>query len=286
MAIFAAVATQGSFSKAAVVLGIPKSSVSHKVAQLEKTLGMTLLFRSTRHISLTEEGQLYLEKCREMINAAEAADRIMKGLREEPQGKLRISCPIGIVYGPLTDTIAEYKTRYPKVNIEVLATNERLDILRQGFDFALRFGPLPDSNLIAKPLAVSKPILVASPEYLTKHGTPRKPQDLINHTCLTWDRSNVWLLSSPKESVSVSVNQDVAVNDLTIAKHLAVKNVGICALVDIFLDDELEKGELIPVLPDYHVGEVTLYIVYHQRDMKNANVSRFLEIATAKFARD
>jgi len=179
MVVFAAVADTGSFTAAARHLAMPKSTVSRKVGELEKRVGARLIQRTTRRLRLTDVGRVYSEHCTRIRREADEADLTVQQMQSTPRGLLRITAPPS--FRTLGQIAAEFLKRYPDVRIEVVCTERHVDLVAEGFDVAVRVGPLMDSNLIARKLAVVKQVLVAAPGYLRRRGSPQGPMELQEH---------------------------------------------------------------------------------------------------------
>lgn len=185
MALFALVVECGSFSAAAKRAGLPKSSVSQRISQLERQIGLRLLNRTTRRLSLTFAGEHYLTHCREMVSASERAELAVQRLRDNPSGRLRITCPAGLGATLLARMNAAFVARYPEVSLEVSITDDVLDLVDAGFDVALRTGKPQDSSLIGRAIGHCPRYLLASPDYLARREAPEHPGQLVTHRCIT-----------------------------------------------------------------------------------------------------
>lgn len=184
MALFALVAECGSFTAAAQRVGLPKSSVSQRISQLEQTLGLRLLNRTTRQLNLTFAGERYLEHCQAMMSAAERADLALQRLRDNPSGRLRISTPAGLGATTVARLAADFQRQYPDVSLEVSVSDAMVDLVQEGFDAALRTGKPQDSSLIGRRLGYAPRYLLAAPSYLAQHPPIEHPQQLQQHRCI------------------------------------------------------------------------------------------------------
>src|SRR5258708_38364368 len=182
MLVFARVVQAGSFTTAAAALGMPKSTVSRKVSELEERLKARLLQRTTRKLSLTDVGRTYYDYCARIVGEVEDAERAVSSLQETPRGLLRVTAPINVAFlGPI---VSDFLKRYPEVRLELFCTGRSVDLVEERFDIGIRAGTLADSTLIAKSLGTVKWFLVATPAYLKKHGRPKSPEDLKKHDCM------------------------------------------------------------------------------------------------------
>lgn len=278
MAIFAHIALQGSFSKAAEQLKLPKSTVSLKLRELEEQLGVKLLHRTTRQLSLTAQGQQLLSRCQQMVDIGEDATQLVHGLQQEPQGSLRISCPFAMSESFLSQLVTRYTRRFPKVRLQLISSNNRVDLVKEGFDLAFRFGTLEDSTLIAKKIATSPRRLLASASYLKEHGEPSSPDDLLEHRCLVSEFTSLWTFQQGPLEHQISPKPFVQVTDVSFAKKLALEGVGICMLPDLFSQEEVDRGRLKPLMSDYVMPAVDLHLVLPSRGLQSASVKSFVEV--------
>lgn len=291
IAIFIQVVESHSFSQAARELGLPKATVSRKVAALEASLGVELLHRTTRKLYLTEAGNLYFQRCRNVLREIEAADRIVAALQIEPKGTLRITAPLIFGTTVLGDWIAEFLRQYDQVHIEVLLSNQSLDLVAESIDVAFRW----QSDLDETVLEIQKPVkqvsywVCASLDYVQQHGEPEIPQDLTQHHCIVM-RSAVqhpgqtnWRLISQAGTVeTVAVRGTLAVNDLMLAKQVAIAGAGIAYLPETILSDAIASGKLKRLLPTWGTKTKTLYVTCPNSAYLSSKVRVFLDFVAEK----
>ncbi|MCS3454795.1 DNA-binding transcriptional LysR family regulator [Aeromonas sp. BIGb0405] len=262
MGIFATVVEQGSFTAAAELLGMPKSSVSQKISRLESLLGMRLLQRTTRRLSLTPQGEIYVEHCQALLNVARGAHLAMARLREAPAGKVRITAPEATGTLLLGKILAEFRLLYPEVVIELTLSDEQLDLVAKGYDLALRAAPLKDSSLICRQIGQVARHLVAAPGYLARAGRPDTVADLSGHACLVHSALPLWPLQPggwrPK-GVCLS-------NSLLALRELAIHEGGIALLPAHVCRDELLSGKLVSLLPAHPIPSNPFYLIYPSRE--------------------
>jgi DNA-binding transcriptional LysR family regulator len=261
--VFARVAQTGSFTAAAATLGMPKSTVSRKVSELEKRLSARLLQRTTRKLSLTDVGRTYYEYCARIVGEIEDAERAVSTLQASPRGLLRITAPINVAFlGPI---VADYLKRYPEVQIDLLCTGRVVDLVEEHFDLSIRAGTLTDSTLIARSLGSSRWYLVATPSYLKRRGRPRSPDDLKKHDCLLFgaglDTAGIRLVNAER-SVHVVVPARLTVTDMDIVYAVAVAGLGIALLPTFRCVEELRDRRLERVLRDWEAPSTPVHIVY------------------------
>ncbi len=261
------VAQAGSFRGAAKLLGMPKTSVSRRVAELEARLGVQLLRRSTRNIALTDAGQAYVEAAQAAVANLEAAEDAVSKHQRDPHGRVRVTAPAPLGQVSLTALLAEFLLVYPKVEIQLHVTYRPVDLLTERFDIALRYGALPDSALVAIPIGGAEQRIVASPSYLAARGIPKAPADLADHECLLFGGDNPalrskWTLVSGKRSTDVQVRGRFATDDLVALRVAAVNGLGIARLPEPMIADEVERGELVPLLRSYTSTVTPLNLVH------------------------
>lgn len=282
MLVFAAVADTGSFTAAARHLAMPKSTVSRKVVELEKRLGARLIQRTTRRLSLTDIGRVYCERCARISQEAEEADLAVQQMQSKPRGLLRVTAPPS--FRKLGGIAAEFLKRYPDVRIEVVCTEREVDMVAEGFDVAIRAGPLTESSLIARKLTVLKQVLVASPKYLRRWGSPRNPLELQEHATIGLSSGpgpRVWSLNNAGESVDVHVKLRLAANDIDWVREAAVRGIGIALLPDFACRDDLQVDRLGEVLTNWSSGERPLYALYPTPRHLSRKVVAFIDMLTA-----
>lgn len=280
--IFARVVECGSFSAAAQRLGLPKSSVSRRIAALEDALGERLLTRSTRHLAVTEFGSQLFEHAQRLADAVDAAAAFAENRQAEPSGRLRVSMPSDLAYLLLAPAIAEFSRRYPQVELELDLSPRRADLIGESFDFALRMGELPDdATLVARRIATFGAGLVASPGYVAEHGMPEHPLDLARHRALrllTRElRPGRWRLQHGSEHWEGVPPGGIAANSLGVQLRLALLGAGIAGLTDSLVKEHLASGALLRVLPEWSLPTHTAWAVMPGRRLIPARVRVFIE---------
>jgi DNA-binding transcriptional LysR family regulator len=278
--VFTYVAQLESFSKAGKVLAMPVSTVSRKVSDLETRLGINLILRTTRKLSLTKQGLEFYERCAEHIRGLEEAEgRITQSL-SEPAGVLKITVPVVLRQGPFIDFISKFLIRNPQIHIDLLITNQYLDLVSERIDLAIRFGELKDSSIIAKRLGASRQLLVASPQYLKKMGTPLEPKDLRNHRCVLfggYKDSLEWNLTNEKNKLKVMVSGSISGSDYYSVNEFAIRGHGIALLPEVYSQEAFKKGKLINILPHWGSSLIPVQAVYLNRKFMPARLKLFLK---------
>lgn len=275
LVVFVKVVETGGFQRAAEALGLPKSSVSRKVASLEERLGARLLHRTTRTVRTTEIGQGFYDRCAQLVADAEAAELAVTECQSEPVGTLRISVP-NTGLGPFMRTVFDYVVRYPRVRLEVVTTDRYVDLVRERIDVAIRAGDLADSNLIARKLTEARMRFAASPAYLEEHGRPETIEDLRQHDGIGLgapDSPATWHLA---DGTTIPVRGRIRVTAIGNAIEAAVSGLGVVFAPDALLEPELAKGNLERVLPELGNSSI-VSIVYPSRDNLSTKVRAFVD---------
>jgi DNA-binding transcriptional LysR family regulator len=278
---FTKVVEAGSFTKAAAALGVPKSTVSRKVAALEERLGARLLHRTTRKLRLTEIGEAFHNRCSHILTDLEEAELAVSETHGNPQGTLRITAPMDIGAHLLGEVIRKYGEAYPQVKVEVYLNDRLVNLVEEGFDLAIRAGKLADSGLIARKLGSASFILCATPEYLEKHGTPMRPEDLKDHRCLLFSAAGLhsnWTLIGPEGAVSIPVDGPLSTNHFSLNHCAALAGMGIGFMPVFHAAEGLEDGRLVRVLPEHRSPLSGLYAVYPSNRHLVAKVRAFLDL--------
>lgn len=272
MVYFAEVAERGGFAAAGRALGIPKSRLSRRVAELEAQLGVQLLQRSTRSLSLTPAGQLYLRHCASMRDEAVAAAEAMAHIQTEPRGTVRISCPTTLAQSSLGPLLPIFMRRYPAVRLDLLVLNRAVDPVEDGVDIALRVRPVIENSptLVAKNLGVSLLLLVASVEQLGRQGPVTRPQDLARldtvATSADGDGHESWQLEGPDGALYVHQHSPrCVVPDLATLSFSVIGGIGAALLPDFLCRAQLRSGQLVEVLPGWGPAPAICHAMYPAR---------------------
>lgn len=265
MRAFATVAQAKSFVGAARSLGISTAWVSKRVAQLEEHLGVQLLARTTRRLSLTDSGRVYLEHCRRLLDDLAEAERSVGTLQAAPRGRLRVTAPMSLGLRRLSALLPAFLEQHPEVELDVALNDRYVDLLEEGIDVAVRVGSvLDDSSLIARKLGAGRRVLCAAPRYLRKHGTPHRPSDLSQHACLRYSlhtSPSRWSFMGPRGEVTVEVHGPLQLNNSVALAQAAVAGTGILLAPDFVVDEDLAAGRLVRVLPRYEPSGYTMFAV-------------------------
>ncbi len=258
MEVFTRVVEQGGFSAAARALAMTPSAVSKLVARLEARLGLRLFNRSTRQLQLTAEGRVFYERSVRVLADLADAER-GAAANDAPRGRLSVNANVPFGEAALLPLVPAFLARYPEVTLDIVLTDEVIDLIEHRTDVAVRAGPLRNSTLVARKLGATRKSILASPAYLARHGTPRSPADLARHNCLGFNRTrtlNTWPLLQGGQPVSVSAVGNAQVSDGASLQRLAVAGVGLARLALFHARDDIAAGRLVPVLEDFNPGDL------------------------------
>ncbi|MCB9639386.1 MAG: LysR family transcriptional regulator [Myxococcales bacterium] len=288
MAVFVKVAEEMSITGAARAMGLPKSTVSRRLARLEERLGVRLIHRTTRNLNLTEVGVAFYERCARIIAEAEDAELTVSELQQFPRGHLRITAPSIFAVAFLRPILSEFMTQFSDVTVELMLSSRVVNVIEEGFDLAIRVGRLEDSTLVARKLGPTSVHLYASPDYLEARGLPKRPEDLAEHECLILGSGSPhaeWRLEGAKrEQVSVSVQGRLVVNDLLFLRDATIAGMGISLLPTFLCYEPFQEGLLQQVLPTWRPPANAIYAVYPSRRYLSAKVRVFLEFLTERLS--
>jgi DNA-binding transcriptional LysR family regulator len=287
MAVFAKVVESASFAAAARHFAMSPAMVSKHIRTLEERLGVRLLNRTTRHVSATEVGQNYYERCLRILNELEDAERAAGDLEAAPRGLLRVTTSVSFGAHQLAPAIADYLIAYPDVSIDLSLHDNYVDLVEERIDLAIRLGQLADSSLIAKKLYAVEMVLCASPGYLAAHGAPQTPRDLVKHHCLiyTYATPRMWTFTDPNGKAEViRVSGPLSANSGDPLLALALKDAGILLGPDYLVADDLNAGRLVRLLPNYKTQETPVYAVYPHSHFLPAKTRTFIDFLAARFA--
>ena len=286
MAVFRRVVEAKNFSAVARETNMSQSTVSKHIAALEERLGTKLLNRSTRSLKLTEAGKEYYHHCIRILNDFQEAEASVGKGKIKPTGTLRISTSATFGRTYLLPHLKEFFETYPDINIELLFDDDYVDLVKEGIDLAIRIGPLADSTLIARKIGSSPRVVVASPEYLVKHGRPRKPADLIKHSCLVYTLQkspDLWYFNSTQEGdESIRVSGRLKASSPDAVCDATIKGLGISIVCEWHAREYIKTGALNVILPDYRPTTYDIHAVYPERRFVPQKVKRMIEFLTAK----
>jgi DNA-binding transcriptional LysR family regulator len=278
--IFVKVAQYESISRAARSLGMPISTVSRRLSLLESQLGVTLLRRTTRRVSLTAQGREYFNQCQEPLTLLQEAERVLTQAQKKPEGLLRISVPVVLSREPFLEFLSGFQKAHPRIRVDLFITNQFLDLIAENVDVAIRFGELADSSVVATRIGKSIRHVVAAPEYLKKRPLPTEPADLEQHDCVMLNAKNNeahWDLVSGRKKARVHVAGPISSRDFNTLSTFVYRGHGIGLLPSNYCDDEIAKGRLVRLLPQWTSPPIPVFIIYPSRRFLPLRLSAFLE---------
>lgn len=288
IAVFLTVVQAGSFTAAAERLDLSKSVVSKYVTRLENRLGARLLTRTTRSLSLTEAGRLFYDRSREGIEAIVEAEEVVSVLQGEPRGTLRVASPMSFGVLQLSGAIADFMDEFPEVDVDVSYDDRKVDVVEEGYDVAVRITGTLDPGLVARRIAPCRHALVASPAYIERHGAPRSPAELSNHNVITYQYQHSpweWEFRAPGAApVSVAVTGRTRMNNSLAIRQAVLAGAGITRTPTFVVGRDLQEGSLIQLLPEFEQLELSIYLVYPQREHLAPKVRAFIDFMATRFA--
>lgn len=283
-AVFVRVVQAGSFSAAGRQLGLPTSTVSTRVARLEKRLGVTLLQRTTRRLHLTEAGTLYYAQAAQGLAYLLEAEAALDEARQQPQGVLRVTAPADLGDALLAGLVRRVQTAYPRLAVEMLLTDRYIDLVADGIDVAIRTGELRDSTLIAKSLGTIQWALFASPDYVQQAPALETPQQLHAHPCLQFTPMGreQWVLSQGTTTVRIPLPAQTLVNSIGVVKAMAESGQGVALLPTFICQSPQVRSQLVRVLPAWQGQADAVHLVYPQQRFMPPKLRAFIELALAE----
>jgi DNA-binding transcriptional LysR family regulator len=284
--IFVQVINEGSFTGAASTLDLPKSTVSRRVSRLEAKLGLQLIRRTTRQLTLTDAGQAFYDQAVRAARALQAAEEAATSVLDEPRGKLRVTAPAEIGTGFFAAMIG-FNRKYPDVHLDIDFTNNYVDLVESGVDVALRGGKPPKGSLAGRQLVEGDIYMVASPKYLEQNGTPKRAANVIEHQSIlfpNWTAGSAWLLTGEGGNVKVPVRSHLTINNLDGVRRAALSHSGLALLPWSHCEGDLEEGRLVRVLPGLSRNSGGVWIVYPRTPYTSAKVRAFVDYMHKAFA--
>jgi DNA-binding transcriptional LysR family regulator len=278
--IFVKVAQYESISRAARSLGMPISTVSRRLSLLESQLGVTLVRRSTRRVSLTAQGREYFNQCQEPLTLLQEAEGVLTQSQKKPEGLLRISVPVVLSREPFLEFLSGFQKAHPRIRIDLFITNQYLDLIAENVDVAIRFGELPDSSVVATRIGKSIRYVVAAPEYLKKRPLPARPADLEQHDCVMLNAKNNeahWDLVSARKKVRVHVSGPISSREYNALSTFVYRGHGVGLLPSNYCDQEIAAGRLVRLLPQWTSPPIPVFTVYPSRKFLPLRLRVFLE---------
>lgn len=292
LGFFSVLASVGSLSAAARELGITTPAVSKRLALMESRVSVSLINRTTRRMSLTPEGELYLEHARRILGDIDNMEALLGAAKAAPKGLLRVNATLGFGRSHVAPLISRFVRKYLDVEVQLQLSVNPPPLSEDSFDVCIRFGAPPDSRVIARRLAPNRRLLCAAPSYLAKRGTPKVPNDLTRHNCIGIRQGEeaygVWRLSSGRGKTAtteaIKTRGTLTTNDGEIAVQWALDGHGVLMRAEWDIARYLKSGRLVEVLPQFATPEADVYAVYPQRHQMSARVRAFVDFAAASFA--
>lgn len=282
--IFARVARTGNMSAAGREMGLSPAVVSKRISLLEERLGARLFQRTTRQLTLTETGEGYFRRVVDILSLIAEADDFVSRRNTNPRGQLKVTAPTTFTRYHLAPYLSKFLESYPEIHLDLHLTDNYVDIIRDGFDLAIRIGELQDSSLVARKLSPDTRLIVAAPEYLEKNGTPKSLKELENHNCLSAGAQEVWALDGPGGLQEVRVKGNIRSNSADLIREALIGGLGIGLRGTWEIGPEIQSGKLKIVLPQYRgSSKMAVFAVYPSRDFMPAKVDVFLEFLGQHF---
>ncbi|WP_299072763.1 LysR substrate-binding domain-containing protein [uncultured Paraglaciecola sp.] len=264
---FVNVAENESFTKAAKSMAISTAQVSRQVSALEKRLNIKLFYRTTRKVSLTEEGRVYYQHCRSVLDGLDAAERAVTNLQSKPQGKIKLTAPVTYGEQQILPLVSDFMLQYMDIEVTAYLSNLQVDLVEEGYDLAIRLGKLPDSSMMAKKLGKRTNYVCASPAYLNKNGVPHSLSELDMHSCLK-GTLDYWHFKNSPKGRKVRVSGRLRFNSGYGLVDAAIKGLGIVQLPDYYVQEYLKSGDLVTLLDNYREPDEGIWAVYpHNRHL-------------------
>ncbi|AKS41146.1 LysR family transcriptional regulator [Wenzhouxiangella marina] len=268
MQVFSTVVEVGSFAGAAEALELSPAAVSRQIAALETRLGVRLLQRTTRRLSLTPEGEVFLERARQLLESLSEAEAEISEHSVEVMGRLRINAPVSYGLTHLAPLWGGFLEQHPRLKLDITLSDRSVDLVEEGYDLAIRIGKLGDSSLIARRLATTRLVLCASPDYLQRHGRPEAPKDLVEHRIWSYSYFRLgdeWRFDGPEGEVSVRLRPVLHSNNGDTCRMGAVQGHAVVLQPGFLVEGDLKEGRLVELLPDYRAGELGVFALYPSR---------------------
>lgn len=288
LAGFIKVVEKGGFAAAARELGMSRSQINRQVIQLEETLGVQLLHRTTRSVTLTPAGETYYKRCHALLRELQDAESEMQQDQREPQGEIRLNAPHSFGVRKLTPALVEFLKLHPKISIQLSLNDQFVDPLTEGIDLTLRISARRDTPaLIAHEIIEARRVVCAAPAFLGQYGTPQHPRELAALPCLHYGNlptGNTWRFERGDDSIDVRVKGVLCANNADVLNEAAVAGLGVALLPLFIANDDLRAGRLVPVLPDYHPPRIYLSLVYAPSRNMSVKVRLFVKFLQDWFA--
>jgi DNA-binding transcriptional LysR family regulator len=288
LAIFVKVAERLSFVHAAAELGITQSGVSNAINRLEEQIGTRLLARTTRRVSLTDDGAAYFDRCRQALAEIEEAELVLKDTQRKPSGNLRVDMPVSFGRLKVVPLLGAFQAQYPDIRLRLTFNDRYIDLVEESVDVSVRFGILQDSSLIARRLGEAQLDVVASPRYFEQYGRPKRPEDLAGHNCIAFtlretNLAREWRFARGDGATTFTPKGNMSFSDGAAVCDAACAGYGIAQLQDFFTDTLIARGQLVPVLDKFRPTPQPHWLVYPQTRHLSPKVRAFVDFMVAQF---
>lgn len=288
MAAFVRSVELSGFSAAARELSLPPSALSKLVSRLETRLGVRLLNRTTRRLALTAEGTLFFERCRGILTDIEDAENAVMRSRERPRGRLRLHVGVGFAMHQVVPALPRFFKRYPEVQVDLVIEDRNVDLVKENIDISVRPGPPADTSMVVRKVCEFERVVCASPEYLSRHGAPRSPDDLAKHHCILISgfpgRGRKWFFEMPSGRREVEIIPGTTANNADCVLRFALMGLGIVRLNEFIVAEAIREGRLVRVLIDYHCADaVPMLALYPHMRHRLPRVAAMLQFLVATF---
>jgi len=286
---FVKVVESGSFAEAGRQLRLSRSAISKYIGELEQSLGVQLIVRTTRHASPTETGQRYFERAVSILADLDAADQAVSQSQAAPRGLLRVNAPMSFGTMRLGPVVADFMAGYPELQLQIVLSDDLLDPVQDGFDVTLRIAELESSSLVARRIMPVERVICASTTYLARHGTPQNPEDLRRHTSLTYGfllTGNQWKLTGADGDHWIQPAWTLCVNNAEVLRDVAIRGQGIALIPRFIAAEAIESGALVPILPDYAAPPLALYAIYPPTRHLSVKVRLFIDFLVERFGKE
>jgi len=287
LSFFQEIVKRGSLSAAARELGVTPASVSKRLAKIEESLGVPLVRRTTRRLSLTDEGEVFLANARRILTELEEMEQQVAQSRLAPKGLLRVNAPLGFGRTYITPIVSRFVKRYPEVEVQLQLTDHPLSLIDDTFEIGIRFGEIPDARLIARRIAPNRRLVCAAPSYLKAHGVPKVPHDLAHHNCIVLRQNEtaygLWRFSKGKQTETVKVRGTLSSNDGEVALNWVLAGHGLMLRAEWDVAKYVRTGRLVILLEDYATEPADIFAVYSERQARSPRVRTFTDFLVKSF---
>lgn len=286
MRVFAQVAATGSFSATAEQMELSRAMVTRAIAELEQWLNARLLQRTTRRVSLTDAGEQFLQGCQQLLELSDKVACDLQDYNQALRGQLRLACSTSFAYAQMAGAVSDFLALHPQLKIDMNLSDVSVDLVDARIDLAIRITNNPDPMLVGRKLARCRSLVVAAPAYVARQGAPGVPDELVHHRCLAHAHvgRHLWHFSRASEATQVEINSHLSLNDANVLMQAVLAGSGIGLLPGYLVGPHIARGELLPLLPDWQVPEMSIYALYPSRRYLAPGVRALVDFLVARFA--